>query len=323
MLRDSSISSMQNRLQERKYFLVDNGSLDPEAVKNLRLIADQLQKETNFNIRPMGLMHSHKIPPSSLDGIAGESIDAFLRSEEAEEFTTILILPFFFGPSRAFTAWLPERLKQWAEKGNKARSYRILDCLHQKGDDRIARVLAEHSMQAINETEMQEPYLALVDHGTPVREVNFVREEIGTQLQAIMSNKIKGFSTCCMERRPEKKYDFNEPLLATLLDECSKKGMEDILVAQLFLSPGRHAGKNGDLARICSIFEQQNSKVRVIRTELLGKHPLIREILLDRLHADFEGAGKLELSDKGDDGTCTDVELLKSPKGFQLPLSEV
>ena len=93
-----------------------------------------------------------------------------------------------------------------------------------------------------------------------------------------MSSEISDFSTCSMERRDGEKYDFNDPLLAPLLDELNKKGEKEVVLSQLFLSPGRHAGKGGDLEEICSSFEG-----RLTRTELLGTHPSIIEILEDRL----------------------------------------
>ena len=88
---------MGKSLKERKYFLVDNGSLGPEAVLNLRTIAHSLAKITDCEVRPMGLMHSHKVEPSALDGLPGESMEAFLQSDEAGSMDQIRVLPFFSG----------------------------------------------------------------------------------------------------------------------------------------------------------------------------------------------------------------------------------
>ena len=67
----------------RKYFLVDNGSFGANAILNLRKLKIPPAKRSGFEVRPMGLMHSHKVDPSTLDGIAGESIEGFWDSEEA------------------------------------------------------------------------------------------------------------------------------------------------------------------------------------------------------------------------------------------------
>ena len=87
-----------------------------------------------------------------------------------------------------------------------------------------------------------------------------------------------------MERRPDPKYDFNNPLLETLLEQWQEAGVSEVVVSQFFLLPGRHAGPDGDLAEICQPFIEKGMKV--YRTENLGGHPLIEQILLDRIRQD-------------------------------------
>lgn len=48
----------------------------------------------------------------------------------------------------------------------------------------------------------------------------------------------------------------------------------DVIVAQLFLSPGRHAGPGGDIEEIC-----RSSPARCHRTALVGDHPKVTAIL--------------------------------------------
>ena len=116
--------------------------------------------------------------------------------------------------------------------------------------------------------------------------MNRVREEVGQQLEALMRKRIGGFSTCCMERRPGKEYDFNDPLLENLLRSLREDGVRRVLLAQFFLSPGRHAGENGDLARICKGFEQTAPGFEICRLPTMGNHPLMLEILADRILKD-------------------------------------
>lgn len=285
-LRAGIASSMGKRLKVRKYFLVDNGSFGAEAILNLRKIANSLAKSSGFEVRPMGLMHSHKVDPSALDGVAGESMEAFLDSDEANFVSDIRVVPFFLGPSLAVTDWLPRNLEKW-RLGGKGRSFVILDSLYQKGDNRIARSLSGECIKEMNTKFYNKPFLVLVDHGTPVAKVNEVREQVGATLADLLKDRISGFSTCSMERRPDPCYDFNEPLLAELLANCTLKGISEILVAQLFLSPGRHAGKTGDIHEICSKFLHQNSgNFTLSRTETIGGDPLVLEILKDRIKED-------------------------------------
>jgi len=84
-----------------------------------------------------------------------------------------------------------------------------------------------------------------------------------------------------MERRAGPEYDFNEPLLESLLsrDEWSSG---TVIVAQLFLVPGRHAGPSGDIAQICASAEEVSSNLHILRTEVLATHPVLVNILADR-----------------------------------------
>lgn len=222
-------------------------------------------------------MHSHKIDSLELNGIPAESMESLLGSEEPKSWERIVVVPMFFGPSRAITDWLPRHLHAW-KKDSPGRSFEILDCLHHEGDNAIALALFENTTACIDEFGMDRPFVALVDHGTPLKSVNAVREEVGRQLQEMLGSSIRGFSTCCMERRDGPEFDFNDPLLEDLLQKLDASGREEVVVAQLFLSPGRHAGKRGDLEKICSSFAG-----KVVRTELLGMHPKIIDVLERRV----------------------------------------
>ena len=264
-------------LSEIKYFLVDNGSYNPEATLSLRKVAASLSEKVGFFIRPVGLMHSHKVDSSKLLHKPAESMDALLTSDEPENWQKVVMVPLFFGPSLAITDWLPKKLTEWKNQGTH-RNFEILPCLHQAGDQRISKVILDYIFKMINKSKMDRPFVALVDHGTPLRAVNQIREEIGSQMKERLKGTVKGFATCCMERREGSEYDFNDPLLESLIKELEEKKIKKLVLAQLFLSPGRHAGKGGDLEEICS-----KSSLEIDRTELLANHPAIIEILKDRI----------------------------------------
>ncbi len=69
------------------------------------------------------------------------------------------------------------------------------------------------------------------------------------------------------------------PLLADQLRAPVSIG-RDVVVAPLFLSPGRHAGADGDVAQICA---RVRRALRCHLTELVGTHPLAIEALAARL----------------------------------------
>ena len=268
------------KVTSEKYFLVDNGSRSPESIIYMRNVAIELEKITGFSVTPSGIMHSHKVDASKLQGQPGMSLEAFFLSKEAEVSKKLSFVPMFIGPSLAITDWLPEKLTEWSQNGNE-RNFSIADCIYKKKDDRIAKALTEFVVDLIPQFSPVKPFLILVDHGTPLLEVNLVREEIGYVLEKKLANQISGFSTACMERREGTQYDFNDPLLETLLDDIKASGGSSVIIAQLFLAPGRHAGPNGDIVQICTPFFNKGMKIKT--TPTLGNHPLILEILAERL----------------------------------------
>jgi hypothetical protein len=67
------------------------------------------------------------------------------------------------------------------------------------------------------------------------------------------------------------------PLLAAELQRPEFVN-RDVVIAVLFLSPGRHAGRDGDIARIC-----RESRVRCHPTGLVGDHPTVPDVLASAL----------------------------------------
>ena len=87
-----------------------------------------------------------------------------------------------------------------------------------------------------------------------------------------------------MERREGVEYAFNEPLLENLNSRMA--GMTQILVVAMVLPPllgPGYTGDGGDVAEICEelVLERVFSNVRT--TSLIAEHPLLLEILSDRL----------------------------------------
>ena len=191
----------------------------------MKNVAIELEKITGFSVMPCGIMHSHKVDTSKLQGQPGMSLESFFLSKEAEVAKKLSFVPMFIGPSLAITDWLPEKLTEWSQNGNE-RKFSIADCIYKKKDDRIAKALTEYVVDLIPQFIPVKPFLILVDHGTPILEVNLVREEIGYLLEKKLANQISGFSTACMERREGTQYDFNDPLLEIAM-ELEKIALKD------------------------------------------------------------------------------------------------
>jgi len=208
-------------------------------------------------------------------------------------------LPFFIGPSRAVTHSLPKLVEKLRVEFPDLR-VRIAPVLHAAGDDTLAQILADRIrgvLSEIGKTEGQAETgkrvrVALVDHGSPAPEVTAVRDEVAQQLAVLLIGdaRVVEVAACSMERRPGAAYAFNEPLLETLLAR-GEWGGSTVIVAQLFLLPGRHAGPGGDwcasaggdIAQICARAKERSPNLRTVQTEPLATHPLLVELLAQRL----------------------------------------
>lgn len=268
-------------MSEPLTLLVDNGSLEPAATLALRTLAEKLAKEIRQPVEAVSLLHSSGVAADKLEGRAAEILEPALERRLAAGQDNFFILPLFFGPSGALTDYLPARLAHLQGKHPNF-SARVAASLHVAGDDRLARILADH----VKAAGQGIPRVALVDHGSPARAVVTVRNELAARLgQLLGADYVVAASS--MERRDGAEYDFAEPLLAGLLRQPGWNDGE-VVVAMQFLLPGRHAGSNGDVAQICRDAEAASGgKLRTKMTPLVAEHPLLVDILADRWRTTF------------------------------------
>ena len=264
--------------------LVDNGSLEPAATLALRELAAKLGKRLGPPVEPVSLLHSSGVDAKLLGGQPAEILLPALEKRLNAGQNEIIILPLFFGPSEALTDYLPENLARLRKK-HPALQVRVAPPLHASGDLRLARILADLVRAELDTASADR--VALVDHGSPVAAVTAVRDELARQLAAQLGSRITLVTPCSMERRPEPVYDFNEPLLAGLLSTALWSGSR-VIVAMQFLLPGRHAGPEGDVAKICRQAEAAQPHLHTRLTGLVGSHPLLVDILADRWSAAME-----------------------------------
>ena len=263
-------------------FLVDNGSLRSTATFNLRRIAAALSERTGIPVHPASLLHSNKIPMEELDGVPATTLGPAATKQAEQGSREIIVLPFFFGPSRALTGYLPERMAQIQARYPRVRirvASPLVD-LEAPTDLRLARILCDGVMEAT--APGTTPSVALVDHGSPIPEIAAVRNVLAGQLSALLEGVVGRVTPASMERREGDEYRFNEPLLENLLDRPGFN-QGQVILSMLFLSPGRHAGAGGDIAGICAEAEKRNPQLNTIMTRLAGEHEGIEGILADRL----------------------------------------
>src|SRR5258708_1801364 len=261
--------------------LVDNGSWEPAATLALRELAAKLGRQLALPVEPVSLLHSAGVEAKLLGGPSAEILLPALEKRLSAGQNEFVILPLFFGRREALTIYLPENLARLQKKYPALRVY-VAPPLHAAGDLRLARILADLVRAELNSASAER--VALADHGSPVAAVTAVRDELARQLAAQLGSRIALVAPCSMERRPEPAYDFNEPLLADLL-ATAPWASSRVIVAMQFLLPGRHAGPDGDVAKICRQAEAAQPHLHTRLTGLVGSHPLLVDILADRWNA--------------------------------------
>lgn len=257
--------------------LVDNGSLEPAATLALRDLAARLSAKIGQPVEAVSLLHSSAIDPKLLGGKPAEILFPALERRLAAGQNDFLVLPLFFGPSRALTEYIPENLARLRAKFP-ALQLKVAAPLHAAGDDRLARILADQAAAEL--ASFKAGRIVVVDHGSPVQAVTAVRNDLAQQLSRRLGPSV-AVSPASMERRAGSEFDFCNPLLSDLL-ATPPWNAGRVLVAMQFLLPGRHAGPDGDVAKICQAAEAAHPGLKTRMTSLVGEHPLLIEILADR-----------------------------------------
>ncbi|MEX1211337.1 MAG: CbiX/SirB N-terminal domain-containing protein [Balneolaceae bacterium] len=274
----------------RKIFLTDNGSLRPAATLNLRRVARLLSGKTGHRVEPVSLLHSSKVSPDKLDGIPAQTVGPTIREAASQGITDFVILPFFFGPSRAISDYLPRRVGQMREEipDLRVRVAKPLVDLESPTDLRIARILRDQLM-ACSPKEGPASVI-LVDHGSPEPAVTAIRNVLAGQLSVLLDNSVR-VVPAAMERRDGSEYDFAGPLLEDLLGRTDTWPMP-VTLSMLFLSPGRHAGPDGDVAAICRAAEERHPGLSTVMSGLVGEHDAVVDVLADRLEKVLAGSAR-------------------------------
>jgi hypothetical protein len=148
-------------------------------------------------------------------------------------------------------------------------------------DNRVAEALAEAARRVIIVENLIHPKFVLVDHGSPQRAVTEVRNFLGRQVRALLAGVVEDVAVASMEKRPGAEYAFNDPLLAERL-RTSPFDRGDVVVGLQFLSPGRHAGPEGDVARICGEARRERPELRTYLAETIASDPRVIAVLADR-----------------------------------------
>jgi sirohydrochlorin ferrochelatase len=118
----------------------------------------------------------------------------------------------------------------------------------------------------------------LVDHGSRRAEANALVSDWARMLGGRVDHVIHVAH-----------LELAEPSIAQGIDACVADGASDITVLPCFLSPGRHTIE--DVPAIATAAAARHRDVTVRIAEPIGTHPLLVDLLLERLRETESGLG--------------------------------
>lgn len=266
--------------------LIDNGSLEPAAHRGLRTLAAALGRATDTVVHAVSWKHSDRIPAAALDGTPAWTLATFVRQMHALGQREFLFVPLFLSAQGAIGSALRRDLEKLrADLGDFEAHF--ADGLAARGV--LPAILADRIRATLAAATLTRPLVVLVDHGGPSPASAALRDRLGADLRSLLGREIGPLVVASMEGD-------HPPLLADQLRDPALAD-RDIVVALLFLLPGRHAGPGGDIAQICADAAAaphlapgaqagtRTAGPRPHLTDLIAHHPLALEALTAALRA--------------------------------------
>jgi hypothetical protein len=253
-----------------KIALVDNGSLEAAAHQSLRAAAAAIGERADMRVESVSWKHSDRIPSYALpDGPAWTLAPWVEEQVEAGE-REFIFIPFFISPQGAIGSSLNRDLAALQAKRG-GFEYSFAEGL--APENALGPILADRVRAACAAQGLKRPAVIVVDHGGPSGASAGVRDQSAGVARAALGDAVSSLAAASMESPEGEEFAFNRPLLA---DALSAPGFAsgDVVIAPLFLSPGRHAGPSGDLSRIAREAEARQPGLRCHFADLVGSHPL-------------------------------------------------
>jgi sirohydrochlorin ferrochelatase len=251
--------------------LIDNGSRAPAAHATLRTAAAALTDRVGVKVHPVSWKHSHRLPRDPNAPPAWVLPD-FVRAMVALGQREFVFVPFFLSAEGAIGTALRRDLELLqSQLGWGAFEFTFSEGLAAQGA--IAPIVADRIRARIDQLPLRlPPAVIVVDHGGPSPESARLRDTEAARLRRALGPAIGPLVAASLEGA---EYPHNRPLFAEAL-RTPPFSQGDVIVAPLFLSPGRHAGPAGDLIQIARDAERRSATtpLRCHFADLVGTHPL-------------------------------------------------
>lgn len=273
------------------FALIDNGSLAAEPHRLLRRVAAEISRRVErvvpsapVEVQAVSWKHSHRAPMP--DGGTPWVLDTWVPAQIAAGATELVFVPFFVSPQGAIGGALRADLEAWGIE------YRFTEGL---APPVLGRIAAERVQDVLRERALGRGHVIVVDHGGPSPLSAAVRNQAAAEAARLLGDRVASVTAASMESPDEAggpACGHNRPLLARALGDLAASSPDQpMVVAPLFLAPGRHAGPGGDLARIAAAAAPGR---RIFFTDLIGSHPLVPATLAAGLQADiFRSNGRV------------------------------
>jgi hypothetical protein len=252
-----------------KVALIDNGSLEPASHEGLRAAAASIGAMAGTRVEAVSWKHSNRIPAGALRGGPAWTVAPWIRRQVSAGERDFLFVPFFISPQGAIGSALALDLGRLCdETGGFIHSF--TDGIADGGA--LAAVVAERVREAASAGGLRRPAVVVVDHGGPAHASADLRDSVASAVRDELGAEIGPLTAASMESPDGPEFGFNRPLLA---DALGSRGFDsgDVVIAPLFLLPGRHAGPGGDLEAIARGAERRSPRLRCHFAGLVGSHP--------------------------------------------------
>jgi hypothetical protein len=269
-----------------KVALIDNGSLEPAAHDGLRAAAAAIGEAAGARVEAVSWKHSNRIPAGALRGGAAWTLAPWIRRQVSAGEREFVFIPFFISPQGAIGSSLALDLGRLRdETGGFIHSFTdgIAEC------GALSAIVAGRVREAAAAGGLRRPAVVVVDHGGPAHASADLRDSVASAVRGELGTDIGPLTAASMESPDGPDFEFNRPLLAEAL---GSPGFDsgDVVVAPLFLLPGRHAGPGGDLEAIAREAQRRSPRLRCHFAGLVGSHPAAIEALAGALSSAI-GAG--------------------------------
>ena len=259
--------------------LIDNGSLEPAAHRALRALAHEITSRVGLPVHAVSWKHSDRIPPAALEHLPAATLAPWLRSQYAAGEREFVFIPFFVSAQGAIGSYLRSDLERLQQEIG---AFRFTFTTGLAARDALVGLVVDRIRELIRQRALQRPPVIVVDHGGPSPASAQLRNEIAAAVQRALGDEISRLTAASFEGGA---HAHNFPLFADALTTAGYRD-GDVVIAPLFLAPGRHAGPEGDLAQIATAAEDRvtGAPLRCHFIASLGTHPHVADVLVVALH---------------------------------------